>query len=130
HTPGPEGPRPARGRQVRRGRGQRGARPRREGVRGLLLEVRGRTLPCHVERRGGPRPPGEPLPLDPRPRVARVERSWDRLRLEALPVPAGEGRTEGRADRGSGADAEAGQGGPKHSPLRPTQFTLADRSGR
>src|SRR6266550_1358802 len=97
--------------------GKRGARPRREGVRGLLLEVRGRTLPCHLERRGGPRPPSEPLPLDPRPRVARVERSWDRMRLEALRVSAGEGRAEGRSDCGSSAHPEAGQGGPIHGPV-------------
>src|SRR5205807_10527794 len=99
-------------------------------MRGLLLEVRGRTLPCHVERRGGPRPPGEPVPLDPRPRVARIERSWDYLRLEALRVPAGEGRTEGRADRGSGADAEAGQGGPVYRPVCPAHLRILDRSGR
>src|SRR5207247_9838122 len=129
HTPGPEGPLPARGRQVRGGRGRRSARPRREGVCGLLLEVRGRALPCHVERRGGPRPPGEPLPLDSRPRVARIGRPWGRLCVEALPGRAGGGRTESRTNGSSGAGPEAGQGGPVRSPLPTTPYRLRARSG-
>src|SRR5437867_1390124 len=51
---GSEGPLLGRGRQVRRGGDQRRDGPGREGMRGVLLEVRGRALPRHVERRGSP----------------------------------------------------------------------------
>src|SRR5213594_1023087 len=57
-------------------------------MRRVVLEVRGRALPRHVQRCGSARPSGEPLPVHPSARVAGVERSRDCLRDAAVPIAA------------------------------------------
>src|SRR2546426_130215 len=94
-TAGSQSALPRRRRQVCRSGDRRRDGPGREGMRRVVLEVRGRALPRHVRRRGGARPSGEPLPVHPGAPVAGVERSRDRLRDAALPVQSGEGRAEG-----------------------------------
>src|SRR2546422_11102078 len=97
---------------MRRGREQRGAGPRGERVRGVVLEIRGRARPRYFERRGGPRPSGEPLPVDSRLGVPRVERTRDCVGDETLPVRSGEGRPEGGTERGPRETPEGGPAGP------------------
>src|SRR3989441_2834316 len=123
---GSEGPFLGRRGQVRRGGDRRRDGPGREGMRGVLLEVRGRALPRHVERRGGPRPSGEPLPVDPGAPVPRVERPRDRLRDEALSVQSREGRSEGGPHRRPCAVSEAREGRPLHGRVRPAHLRVPD----
>src|SRR2546428_2061901 len=127
HAAGPESALPRRRRKVCRSRDRRRDGPGRERMCRVVLEVRGRALPRHLERRRGARSSGEPLSVDSGARVARVERSRDRLRHAALPIQSRKSRAEGRTHRGLGAVAEAREGRAIHGRVRPAHFRISHR---
>src|SRR5947208_3364623 len=57
---------------------------------------------------------------------AAVERAWDRLRDEALPVPSRESRSEGGTHRHPGAVPETREGRTIHGRVRPAHLRVSD----
>src|SRR5207245_1865380 len=98
----------------------------RESTASVFFVYDKRVLASYIKARTQPEAAVEPLPVHPGARVARVERPWDRLRDEALPVQSREGRSEGGTHRRPGAVPETREGRTIHRRVRPADLRVSD----